>query len=244
MSATTIPSSSAFDVKYCSLCDAYFYSAEMLKAHLQSSSRHPQCTTCNKRFLNNNSLRNVLPPSSLYYLPLNAHIDLQHYVLSTKHNFCRICEKHFKTSAGLRIHIDFSHLDSDTEDGPSTRPDGWEDQLGLEADAALNGGEIPIPPEDIAASNALSGLASRIAVLNLRRKTGANAVPTGVLRPTCPICLSTRKKKLCATRCGHVFCSACITHALNETKSCPSCRQPAVTSQLRTLDLHVFGGGQ
>jgi hypothetical protein len=62
---SAIPSSSAFDVKYCSLCDAYFYSAEMLKAHLQSSSRHPQCTTCKKSFLNNNSLRNVRTYPSL-----------------------------------------------------------------------------------------------------------------------------------------------------------------------------------
>ncbi|KAJ6546991.1 hypothetical protein B0H19DRAFT_1163387 [Mycena capillaripes] len=212
---STIPSSSAFDVKYCSLCDAYFYSEEMLKAHLQSSNRHPKCTTCDRSFINGNARRN-------------------HYVLSPKHNFCRICEKHFKTAAGLRIHIEFSHLDSDTEDGPSTRPDGWEDQLGLEEEAALNG-EIPIPQEDIAAE-AISGLAARVAVLNLRK----SAKSTGVLRPRCPICLSGRKK-MCATRCGHVFCSACITHVLNDTKSCPSCRQPALTSQLRTLDLRVFG---
>ncbi|KAF8191422.1 hypothetical protein K438DRAFT_1720803 [Mycena galopus ATCC 62051] len=213
-------SSSDFDVKYCSLCDAYFYSAEMLKAHLQSSSRHPQCTTCNKRFLNNNSLRN-------------------HYVLSTKHNFCRICEKHFKTPSGLRVHLEFSHLDSDSEDGPSSQPEGWEDQLGMEQDAALNGREIPIPEEDMASSKAVSGLAARVAVLvshNLRK----SASPMGVLRLKCPICLSARKK-MCATRCGHVFCSGCIAHVLNDTQSCPSCRQPAATSQLRTLDLHVFG---
>ncbi|KAJ6500575.1 hypothetical protein C8R45DRAFT_863224 [Mycena sanguinolenta] len=221
---SAMASSSAFDVKYCSLCDAYFYSAEMLKAHLQSSSKHPQCNTCNKKFLNNNSLRN-------------------HYVLSSKHNFCRICEKHFQTPAGLRIHIEFSHLDSDTEDGPSSRPDGWEDELGMEQDAALSGSEIPIPQEDTEGGEAGNGLAARVAVLashfmlnNLRKA----ANPSGVLRPTCPICLSARKK-MCATRCGHVFCSSCITHALNDTKSCPSCRQPAVTSQLRTVHLHLFG---
>ncbi|KAJ7243388.1 hypothetical protein B0H12DRAFT_1311309 [Mycena haematopus] len=215
-------SSSDFTIKYCSLCDAYFYSAEMLKAHLQSSSKHPQCTSCDKRFLNNNSLRN-------------------HYVLSPKHNFCRICEKHFKTAAGLRIihthqlqHIDFSHLDNDSEDGESSsRPDGWEDQLGMEQDAA-EGGEIPIPQEDMEGSKAVSGVAARIA--NFRQNTN----PTGVLRLKCPVCLSARKK-MATTRCGHVFCSSCITHHLNDTKTCPSCRQPALTSQLRTLDLRTFG---
>ncbi|KAJ6606425.1 hypothetical protein DFH09DRAFT_8306 [Mycena vulgaris] len=207
----SISSSSAFDVKYCSLCDVYFYSEEMLKAHLQSSSRHPKCTTCTKSFLNNNSLRN-------------------HYVLSTRHNFCRICEKHFQTVAGLRIHLEFSHLDSDAEDGPSTRPDGWEDQLGFEEELVL-GEEIPIPHEEVS----LDALETGVAALTLRKPTKS----TGVLRPTCPICLEGRKT-MCATRCGHIFCSPCITHVLDETRSCPACRQPSLTAQLRTLDLHVY----
>ncbi|KAJ7491255.1 hypothetical protein FB451DRAFT_1222542 [Mycena latifolia] len=221
MSSAAIPSAAAFDVKYCSLCDAYFYSEEMLKAHLQSSSRHPKCTTCRKSFLNNNSLRN-------------------HYVLSNRHHFCRICEKHFQSPAGLGIHIDYAHQDSDSEDGPSTRPDGWEDRLALEEEAALAGGEIPIPQEDLAHDDAAaSALSAGVATLNLHR----SAKCSGVLRPTCPICL-TGRKKMCATRCGHVFCSACITHVLEETKSCPTCRQPALTSHLRALDLHVYASAQ
>ncbi|KAJ7118764.1 hypothetical protein C8R44DRAFT_706918 [Mycena epipterygia] len=216
MSESSSPSSSAFSVKYCSLCDAYFYSAQMLKAHLQSSNRHPKCTTCSKSFLNNNSLRN-------------------HYVLSARHHFCRICEKQFNSASGLRIHIDFCHLDSDAEDGPSTRPDGWEDQLAFEEDAALAGGEIPIPQEEVTPS----APAASAAVLNLRK----SAKCTGVLKPKCPICLSGRKK-MCATRCGHVFCSACVTHVLEDTKSCPTCRQPALSTQLRTLDLHVYARAQ
>ncbi|KAJ7168302.1 hypothetical protein C8R43DRAFT_983893 [Mycena crocata] len=211
---STIPSSSAFDVKYCSLCDAYFYSDEMLKAHLKSSSRHPKCVTCKKSFLNNNSLRN-------------------HYVLSSRHHFCRICEKQLKSAGGLRIHIEFSHLDSDNEDGPFTMADGWEDQLALEEEAALGGGEIPIPQDD---AEPLEDLTRRTQLLNLHEKVKS----TGVLKPRCPICLSERKQ-MCATRCGHVFCSGCISHVLDDTKSCPTCRQPAVRSQLRRLDLHVFG---
>ncbi|KAJ7724172.1 hypothetical protein DFH07DRAFT_971286 [Mycena maculata] len=200
--------------KYCSLCDMYFYSTEMLKAHLQSSSRHPKCTACEMSFLNNNSLRN-------------------HYVLSVRHHFCRICEKHFKTAAGLRIHLEYSHLDSDSEDGPSTRSEGWEDRLGFEEEAALGNGEIPIPREDVA-EEALPAPAVHAAKLRKSAKA------TGVLKPTCPICLSGRKT-MCATRCGHVFCSPCITRVLSETWSCPACRQPALASQLRTLNLHVYG---
>jgi hypothetical protein len=43
-------------------------------------------------------------------------------------------------------------------------PEGWEDRLGLEQDAALLGEEIPIPHEDVAA-DALSGLATSVAAL-------------------------------------------------------------------------------
>ncbi|KAJ7460972.1 hypothetical protein B0H11DRAFT_2057603 [Mycena galericulata] len=217
---SAVASSSDFAIKYCSLCDAYFYSADMLKAHLQSSNRHPKCSTCEMSFLNNNSLRN-------------------HYVLSARHHFCRICEKHFKTPAGLRIHLEFSHLDSDSEDGPSTRPEGWEDHLGLEQEAALGHGEIPILEEDVAAG-AVSPPESCAAAQQKFRK---NTKCKGVLRPMCPICLAP-SKNMCATRCGHIFCDACINHALVETRSCPTCRQPAVTRQLRTLALRVYGSAQ
>ncbi|KAJ7221736.1 hypothetical protein GGX14DRAFT_193344 [Mycena pura] len=217
--SSAIPSSAAFEIKYCSLCDVYFYSMDMLKAHITSSNRHPKCVACKKSFLNNNSLRN-------------------HYVLSSRHQYCRICQKHFKTAAGLRIHLDFSHLDSDDEDEdedePSTRPDGWEDQLAYEEDLALGGdGEIPISiPPAPSPSPTPSPLSN----------AGAGYEGVGVLKLRCPICLSSasRRKTMCATRCGHVFCAACIKHVLEETKSCPSCRQPAVTSQLRSLDLHMF----
>ncbi|KAF7294724.1 hypothetical protein MIND_01009800 [Mycena indigotica] len=124
--------SSSFDVKYCSLCDAYFYSQEMLQAHISSSRRHPKCLACNKSFLNNNSLRN-------------------HFVLSPKHHYCRICQKHFKAASGLRIHLDFAHDESDEED--DLRPEGWEDEQAYEEDLALSGNEIPIPEEEL---NALS----------------------------------------------------------------------------------------
>ncbi|KAJ7789408.1 hypothetical protein B0H14DRAFT_3891921 [Mycena olivaceomarginata] len=181
---SAIPSSSAFDVKYCSLCDAYFYSAEMLKAHLQSSSRHPHTSS------------------------------------SPRTNFCRICEKHFKTSAGLRIHIDYSHLDSDTEDGPSTQPEGWEDRLGLEQDAGLNGGEIPLPQEDIAGSEAVSGLAARVATEPPQNQAH---------QPNwCP-----------AADVPHLPLGAEEEHVRDAVRA-RLLFWPAATSQLRTLDLHVF----
>ncbi|KAJ7632114.1 putative zinc-finger-containing protein [Roridomyces roridus] len=207
MATTNATSSSTdFAIKYCSLCDAYFYSMDMLKAHIQSSSKHPKCSDCNMRFLNGNSRRN-------------------HYVLSPRHNFCRICDSHFKTAAGVRIHLEHAHDDTDDEDDAS-RPAGWEDRLALAQEAsALKEAEIPIPQEDLVHKEPVKK--------NKLQKS------SGVLRPTCPICLSARKK-MSATRCGHVFCHSCISHVLTETKACPNCRQEALVGQLRTLDLCTY----
>ncbi|KAJ7063515.1 hypothetical protein C8F01DRAFT_1251045 [Mycena amicta] len=173
--------SSAFDVKYCSLCDAYFYSQAMLQAHIAGSRKHPKCLTCSRSFLNNNSLRN-------------------HFVLSSHHHYCRICQKHFKTAAGLRIHLDFSHDDSDNEDSEDDpRPDGWEDQQGYQEDLALGGGEIPIPQEE---------LTPLVSIPTTASESSQNAAPSvGVLKLRCPICLS-RRMNMAATRCGHIFCLA------------------------------------
>ncbi|KAF7311501.1 E3 ubiquitin-protein ligase BRE1-like 2 [Mycena kentingensis (nom. inval.)] len=215
----------SFCVKYCSLCDQYFYSAAQLKAHITaaSPSRHPKCVPCGRSFLNNNSLRN-------------------HYVLSSHHHYCRICQKHFKTAAGLRIHLDFSHDASDDED--DGRPEGWEDQRGYEEDLALlarDGGgdgddEIPIPEEDL-----ILLPPARVAEAPAAETKGSGTILRSVparLRLRCPICLSSRKGlPMSSTRCGHVFCSACIVQVLEETRSCPSCRQPAISAQLRALQL-------
>lgn len=44
---------------YCSLCDFYFPSLEARAEHVDISSNHPRCDTCDRRFLNKNILRNV-----------------------------------------------------------------------------------------------------------------------------------------------------------------------------------------
>ncbi|CAK5264312.1 unnamed protein product [Mycena citricolor] len=203
-SSPLLPASAAYDVKYCTLCDAYFYSLDMLRDHIQGSSRHPRCSECDKRFLNNNSLRN-------------------HYVLSTRHHYCRICQKHFKTDGGFQVHLELVHGESDDEDDELREfPDDWEDRIARERYDALYGSEIPLPAED------------------LRAKPRPASQPTttpkagNVFRPQCPICLC-RRKKTVATRCGHVFCSRCIRHAMEQASVCPTCRQPALLEQLRSL---------
>ncbi|KAJ6598025.1 hypothetical protein B0H10DRAFT_2231759 [Mycena sp. CBHHK59/15] len=215
--AIEIPAECAYEVKYCSLCDEYFYSKEMLRAHMQRSKRHPRCTTCNKSFLNNNSLRN-------------------HYVLSKRHHFCRVCQKQFKTSTGLNIHLEYTHLDSDDEDEVAG-PDGWEDEEARRQDALLVGGEIRSRRRTSSAT--LVWMPPRpVWQRSCNLQKGVQRI--GVVRQTCPICLAA-PKKMSATRCGHVFCTSCITFVLEESRACPTCRQPGLATQLRPLDLHVYG---
>ena len=47
------------DMAYCTLCDRYFPGAEARASHVQLSTNHPRCATCDRRFANKNSLRNV-----------------------------------------------------------------------------------------------------------------------------------------------------------------------------------------
>lgn len=48
----------------------------------------------------------------------------------------------------------------------------------------------------------------------------------------CPICLETffnvkkNSRKVCATRCGHMFCDDCLKKSMNESgRKCPKCRK-------------------
>lgn len=47
------------DLAYCTLCDRYFPGDDARRHHVQVSPNHPKCETCNRRFANKNSLRNV-----------------------------------------------------------------------------------------------------------------------------------------------------------------------------------------
>lgn len=69
------------DLTYCTLCDRYFPGEEARAQHVQVSPNHPRCDTCNRRFANKNSLRNVsfarvtagdldLLPASIMYIHL------------------------------------------------------------------------------------------------------------------------------------------------------------------------------
>ncbi|KAJ0678458.1 putative Zinc finger, RING-type [Helianthus annuus] len=41
---------------------------------------------------------------------------------------------------------------------------------------------------------------------------------------SCPVCLGPLVEEV-ATKCGHIFCKACITAATNAQHKCPTCRQ-------------------
>lgn len=54
----------------------------------------------------------------------------------------------------------------------------------------------------------------------------------------CSICLESRNgKSVSTTRCGHVFCTPCITKTLKDCPSCPLCRKPAKFKDLRYIYL-------
>ncbi|XP_039057582.1 E3 ubiquitin-protein ligase RNF4-like [Hibiscus syriacus] len=52
-------------------------------------------------------------------------------------------------------------------------------------------------------------------------------------KPTfnCPICMGSFTEEM-STRCGHIFCKACIKTALAVRRKCPTCRKRVVVKEL------------
>ncbi|GFZ15610.1 hypothetical protein Acr_25g0000190 [Actinidia rufa] len=53
---------------------------------------------------------------------------------------------------------------------------------------------------------------------------------------TCAICSETMKEESC-TRCGHIFCKACIVYAINVYGKCPTCDSKVSTKSIRRIYL-------
>ncbi|KAG6663381.1 E3 ubiquitin-protein ligase RNF4-like [Carya illinoinensis] len=48
---------------------------------------------------------------------------------------------------------------------------------------------------------------------------------------TCPICMGPVVEEM-STKCGHIFCKACITTAMRMQSKCPTCRKPITINEL------------
>ncbi|KAK7438454.1 hypothetical protein VKT23_018067 [Stygiomarasmius scandens] len=240
--AARLTPSEQFAIKYCSLCDVYFYSKDLLYQHFEASSRHPRCETCNRSYLNKNALRG-------------------HYELSKRHHYCASCDKLFQTPAGLRVHLDQSPKHHRRRDLPPPHEyvqingycKGWEDAVAEASELeSMRQGEAVhwldsnnLDGSSSSVSNSSSttkkcGPKSRIeitkAILALKTRMADGCQPSRTLNQKCVICFCT-PKTMKVTRCGHLFCESCITHAYDSSEGCPACRTLGTVSQLRTIKL-------
>ncbi|KAJ4475568.1 hypothetical protein J3R30DRAFT_3294496 [Lentinula aciculospora] len=212
-----------YQALYCSLCDVYVYSKNLLRQHMENSPRHPRCNLCKRSYLNLNSLR-------------------CHYLWSNRHHYCATCDRSFDSPLALKIHNDHAtfHRDERNEDEDTLyveerRHKGWENKAAADLERRENTEEAVVIDE----SEALSQFQVGKKMLELKHRMRTQQQETSqVLKQTCPICLYI-PKKICVTRCGHTFCSSCIHHAFEQGQGCPSCRKLGATSQLRKIDLSV-----
>ncbi|XP_055296499.1 uncharacterized protein LOC129565538 [Sitodiplosis mosellana] len=59
-----------------------------------------------------------------------------------------------------------------------------------------------------------------------------------VRKMECPICLKTiGDQEVSSTKCGHLFCKACITNSINTHGKCPSCNAVATMNDLHPIYL-------
>ncbi|KAJ6619438.1 hypothetical protein B0H10DRAFT_2163883 [Mycena sp. CBHHK59/15] len=112
---------------YCARCDMYFISEQQRSEHVQSSSNHPRCKQCDRRFLNKKTLS-----------------AMQHLTYSRYHNYCASCEIDFRSPAASALnrlqHIETAavHCDDSDDEGEddaelavlSNHPEEWEDEMG------------------------------------------------------------------------------------------------------------------
>ncbi|KAJ3742516.1 hypothetical protein DFH05DRAFT_1401392 [Lentinula detonsa] len=210
-----------YQTLYCSLCDVYLYSKNLLRQHMEASSCHPRCNSCHKSFLNLNSLR-------------------RHYLLSNRHNYCATCDKSFATPLALKIHFEYAtfHRDARNEDEDALyveqrRHKGWENRVAADIERRQNVEDDVVVPE----RDALSRIEVTKKILQLKqRMSDRQHLSPKILKQTCAICLCV-PKKMCVTRCGHMFCSSCIHQTFEQGQGCPTCRKLGVASQLRKVDL-------
>ncbi|KAK0192190.1 hypothetical protein F5146DRAFT_493580 [Armillaria mellea] len=123
------------DGVYCALCDEYFFDKRQRVEHIMNSNDHPECWRCGRRFLNGQILR-------------------RHYVTAANHHYCVPCDKHCRTAAGFRVHMEQVHGsdDDDSDDDSSEEEDyydledGWEDERGEEQypDEVSESGDEPL----------------------------------------------------------------------------------------------------
>ncbi|EMD34740.1 hypothetical protein CERSUDRAFT_97322 [Gelatoporia subvermispora B] len=255
------------DMAYCSLCDRYFPSSEARANHVHLSTNHPRCTTCNRRFANKASLRNHWVSSSRHNYCAVCEKDFRttaglraHIEYAAVHR-----DDTDDDSDNDADNIDDSYEGWEDELGRTVFPDDdppadddfsaadpyasedeyWDEDEGtdLEEEAETYMGFAVVPPEaprpilsnpearPDAPEKAADEKKQADRVEMLREK----AAVSGILF-NCPLCLEPPIESS-ATRCGHLFCTSCITQSLESKKLCPVCRTSAVPKQLRKIYL-------
>ncbi|KAK0192003.1 putative zinc-finger-containing protein [Armillaria mellea] len=220
------------DGVYCALCDQYFFDKRQRDEHIMNSNDHPECWRCGRRFLNGQILR-------------------RHCVTAPNHHYCVPCDKHCRTAAGFRVHMEQVHGsdDDDSDDDSSEEEDyydledGWEDERGEEEypDEVSESGDEPLDtswedsneydfedPEYLRLPPSFNDAATDDAEGSDEEDVKETS------HFSCPMC-EKEHTTLCATPCGHVYCVRCIRAALKYTEACPVCDERATEDQLRKI---------
>ncbi|KAI0790544.1 hypothetical protein C8Q75DRAFT_122384 [Abortiporus biennis] len=254
------------EMSYCSLCDRYFPGEEARAAHVQTSANHPLCEPCNKRFANRNSLRNHWVSSNRhnycaacdreFKTAAGLRIHIEYAAVHRDDSDDEYdSDDDFEEAEGWEDNLGSSEYPY--EDDPANVPASDNDDLELEGsdywdeDDELDFSDDAETYYGFAAIHPSSSVIVRPRNHDVPRQYGSPEIPSAIKeevregkeepRPSgiyfsCSLCLEA-PKETSSTRCGHVFCTECITIALNAKRSCPVCRRPAGPKQLRRLYL-------
>ncbi len=142
---------------------------------------------------------------------------MQHYLFSSRLYYCGTCDLTFDSPLALKIHNEHAtdHQDERSQDYvdiyvEERDQNGWEDRVAAERQRRENVETQVVVDERDALSRIEVGKAILKLKERMRRQQQQPESPSSsskILKPWCAICLS-RPKKICVTKCGHMFCSS------------------------------------
>lgn len=200
---------------YCALCDIHFESAETRDIHVRNTELHPLCVPCNIRYYNGHTLR----MHQCFYCP---HHQAPAGFIKRQFNEGDIC---------VYDECDWDFEPSDDED--------------FDTDSVVGNSHIGPLEKSMQASEPIKipeALSVRDRIIQLQQHAVQPLLTSDSNKPrrqpSCGICHKPTKNTT-ATRCGHLFCQACIDKKIEKERACPVCGSPAVKRQLRKIFLVI-----
>ncbi|KAH9943530.1 putative zinc-finger-containing protein [Amylocystis lapponica] len=242
----------------CDRCDRRFANKNSLRNHWVSSPRHHYCVVCEKDFRTAAGFRVHIEYAAVHRDDSDDDSEDDDGLDDSREGW----EDDMGQTAFPEENERADDENSGDDDNSSEQDDYWDedDETELEEEREAYYGFAPVSRQQVLnrvdSPNSAGGSDSEDENLSVADASvchygihrtcdsrtekavqcGQAKAPSSGLLLNCPLCLEPAQD-ISSTRCGHLFCTSCITHSLANKKLCPVCRKSAVPRQLRKIYL-------